>query len=135
VPLILKEFFEEDILEEEVILDWAKKVPYEPITDEITGPRVADPLCCGSEMFILHPDFLSSRIPDPGSDKNKRDVGNFFLSYPFCSNKFHKMSTQKLLLSSQKQALGSGIRKLIPGSGSKKHQIPCSDSHQIGSKL
>jgi len=26
VPLILKEFFEEDILEEEVILDWAKKV-------------------------------------------------------------------------------------------------------------
>jgi UDP-glucose 4-epimerase len=26
VPLILKEFFEEDILEEEVLLDWAKKV-------------------------------------------------------------------------------------------------------------
>ena len=26
VPLILKEFFEADILEEEVILDWAKKV-------------------------------------------------------------------------------------------------------------
>jgi len=52
VPLILKEFFEEDILEEEVILDWAKKVPYEPISDEITGPRVADPQCSGSGLFI-----------------------------------------------------------------------------------
>jgi hypothetical protein len=84
VPLILKEFFEEDILEEEVILDWAKKVPYEPISDEITEPRVADPQCCGSEMFILDPDFLSSRISDSGSRirQEPKRCGEFFFVLP-----------------------------------------------------
>lgn len=35
VPHILKEFFEEDILEEEVILDWAKKVSKKYVSKEV----------------------------------------------------------------------------------------------------
>jgi len=35
VPLILKEFFEEDILEEEVILDWAKKVSKKYVNKDV----------------------------------------------------------------------------------------------------
>jgi hypothetical protein len=50
--------------------------------------------------WILDP---GSRISDPRSNNNKKEKkkGTFFLSYLFCSHKFHK----KLLLSSQKYGL------------------------------
>jgi hypothetical protein len=84
--------------------------------------------CCGSGMFI---PVLVSRIQ---KQQQKRGVKIFFMSYIFCSDKYHKIEyyflfelakkkiwayiqriieflPTKLSLSSQKYRLGSGIRE------------------------